>query len=348
MNTGGESRKQINNALAIVKAQGVVFIRSFLREKKQAGLPINIGNTKSNSLKNLSDALSNNLISINELDEWIGQVEGWGKQHIYFYDMPSTLFHQYQTDSENRLKTLVNDSNFHSYLNQKATFTFPDHMQLQQCLVNKDGLEVIWRQKSTDRLRTPSHDPDEREIDGDWYEFRAFRITPSRNVMRFLFQPKFHVAALFIQLPLGKDHRLALTAAEDLMTDLFGLQTVSVKDLANTIKKLDNLDLLDQDQPIDLEAHSTKFSTDGAAIEFTASKHISGFKQVESIRHVRRAMNEEAFEGESGHFNIHLNGPNNQPRTIQMSASALSNKFYFKARMSAKEMKKIIHYLAGL
>ncbi len=339
---------QLNNALSIVKAQGVLFIRELLRTKKQAGIPVKIGNTKSSSLNNLSDALTKNLITMDDLDEWIGQVEGWGKQHIYFFDIPAAKIRQFQTNAVNKLKELVNNSAYHGYLNQKTSFNFPDHLQLQQILVNQEGLEIIWRQKAIDSLRTPNKDPENMEIDGDLYEFRAFRITPSRNVMRFLFHPKDQLAALFIQLPLGKDHKLALTAAQEVVATLFDLQSVSLKELADTIKKLDNLDLHDGDRPINLEAHSTKFSTDGAAIEFTASKHISGFKQIESIRHVRRAMNDEAFEGESGHFNIHLNGPNNQPRTIQMSASALSNKFYFKAKMSGPEMKKIVHYLASL
>ena len=335
----------IHNALAIAKAQGLLFIREFLRQQKHQGIKVNIGTNKSASLDNLKSALLAGTIELPALEAWINEVEGWGQQHVYLFALPKAFIERVKTNPQSTLTQLVNESPHRDLLQATDQFTFPTTMELQQIKVNQAALEVIWRQQASNALRVKAKDLPIQEIDGDWYEFRAFRITPSRQVMRFLFTPQTGAAALYIQLPLGQTHRLAHSTAVACIQSMLQLPELPVKNLATPIKTMDRLDLASGPNPLNLQAHSTKFSTDGGSIEFTANQHISGFKQIESMRLVRRSLNEADFTGDTGHFNIHLDQTD---RIIQMSVSARHNKCYFKAQMSGLEMRRIINYLSQL
>ncbi|WP_223788834.1 hypothetical protein [Marinicella meishanensis] len=345
MNNTTVQSPAIHNALAIAKAQGVLFIREFLRQQKSQGVQVNLGPNKSASLANLQTALLEGTIALTALEQWIHEVEGWGQQHVYLFELPVEFMRQVNADPQTALHQLVTDSPHQAVLQATDQFSFPEAMELQQIKVQQGSLEVIWRQQASNTLRVRAQDLPLQEIDGDWYEFRAFRITPSRQVMRFLLTPDTGTAALYIQLPLGKAHRLAHSAAVACVQAILQLPDLPVKDLAAPIKALDRLDLAAGSNPLNLHAHSTKFSTNGGTIEFTANQHISGFKQIESMRLVRRSLNEADFTGDTGHFNIHLD---QSGRTIQMSVSARHHKCYFKAQMSGFEMRRIITYLSQL
>lgn len=345
MLTSITEKPAIHNALAIAKAQGLLFIREFLRQQKNQGVAVNIGPNKSASLDNLKAALLAGTIELSALEQWINEVEGWGQQHVYLFALPKDFIDRVKPDPQTTLTQLVADSPHRDWLQANDHFNFPETMELQQIKVDHESLEVIWRQQASNALRVKAKDLPLQEIEGDWYEYRAFRITPSRQVMRFLFTPHSGTAALYIQLPLGKAHRMAHNTAVACVQNMLQLPELPVKDLATPIKTMDRLDLASGPNPLNLQAHSTKFSTDGGTIEFTANQHINGFKQIESMRLVRRSLNEADFTGDTGHFNIHLD---QSDRTIQMSVSARSNKCHFKAQMSGAEMRRIITYLSQL
>ena len=80
--------KNIKIAESIIKSQGSIFIKELLREKKKAGAPVKIGANKSQSLEYLDQAIRKGYITRVDLESWIADVEGWGKQHVYVYHLP--------------------------------------------------------------------------------------------------------------------------------------------------------------------------------------------------------------------------------------------------------------------
>ena len=216
-------------------------------------------------------------------------------------------------------------------------------LQLQQIIFSDLGLEIIWKQRTVGSERDESKDPPNKSIDGDEYEYHAFRVIPARSVMRFLIQPDKQIAALFIQLPLGREHSTAFTDAETLVKKLFGLTELHRLKMSKAIKTLDSLDLTvsGRSEP-DLEAHRTKFTSSGAAVEFSADSTLTGWKQVTSVRRVRKSMRAVDFEGESGSFNVHLLDMKGMKRTIQMAISGKRNRIYFRAQMTANEILSLL------
>jgi len=73
--------RAIDLAQRIVKAQGNIFIKEFLRQKKRDNSAIRIGATKEEILANLIAAIEQGAILGSDLDAWLSDVEGWGKQY---------------------------------------------------------------------------------------------------------------------------------------------------------------------------------------------------------------------------------------------------------------------------
>ena len=71
-------------ARGIILAQGNIFIKELLRDNK-----IRIGATKADFEKNLLAAIDDGKLTREHFDTWLNEVEGWGDQHVYLYDIPA-------------------------------------------------------------------------------------------------------------------------------------------------------------------------------------------------------------------------------------------------------------------
>src|ERR1700704_3158219 len=70
----------------IIRAQGNRFIKELLRDKD-----IRIGVTKDDFERNLNEAIENGNLRLDDVAEWLKSVEGWGNQHVYLYNISTTL-----------------------------------------------------------------------------------------------------------------------------------------------------------------------------------------------------------------------------------------------------------------
>jgi hypothetical protein len=73
-------------ASTAVLAQGNIFIRELLRRKE---LPI--GSTKEDFETNLLRAIDTGELTLEDVSQWLDEVEGWGNQHVYLYSAPRGL-----------------------------------------------------------------------------------------------------------------------------------------------------------------------------------------------------------------------------------------------------------------
>lgn len=338
-----EEKKCLTIARSIARSQGSIFIRELLRDKQKAGAPVKIGADKESSLESLYEAIRQQHITINDLQEWVLQVEGWGRQHVYLYALPAQFEQGNAYGSSAKIKKAIQASKYSEYLDAEDDFSFPRHLELRQILVAKDDLEIIWKQSTAGTVRDDKKDPPNEKIDGDEYQFHAYRVIPARSVMRFLVKPALKIAALFIQLPLGKEHAEAFVRAEQLIKVLFPLQTLTRLKMTKAIKALDSVDL---NKPAkgtsNLESHRTKFTSKGASVEFSADTNLTGWKQVDSVRRVRKSLKIDDFEGDSGSFNVHLLDVAGMKRTVQMSINGKTDSVYFRAQMTGEEILNLL------
>lgn len=338
-----EVKKCLKIAQSIAHSQGGIFIRELLREKQKIGIPVKIGADKESSLKNLYEAILQQQITLDDLQEWVLQVEGWGKQHVYLYVLPEQFVQGKTLGNLGEIEKAILASKYSKYLGADDDYSFPHQLKLRQILVAKDGLEIVWKRRTAGTVRDEKKDPPKKTINGDNYEFRAYRVTPARSVMRFLVRPDLKMAAMFIQLPLGEEHADAFRRAEQIMKEVFSLKALTRLKMSMAIKKLDGIDLKASGQSIPkLEAHRTKFTTQGASVEFSADTNLTGWKQVASVRRVRKSLKIDDFEGESGSFNVHLSDVKGMKRTIQMAISGKTDRIYFRAQMTAEEILNLL------
>src|SRR4051812_24503842 len=71
---------------SVVMAQGNIFIRDLLRRKK-----IPMGVRKEQFEANLLRAINTDHIGLADVTGWLEEVEGWGEQSVYLYNVPKTI-----------------------------------------------------------------------------------------------------------------------------------------------------------------------------------------------------------------------------------------------------------------
>ena len=73
-------------AAGIIRAQGNRFVKELLRKKN-----IRIGVNKDDFERHLSEAIESGQLTLEDVETWLNEVEGWGNQHVYLYNISSTL-----------------------------------------------------------------------------------------------------------------------------------------------------------------------------------------------------------------------------------------------------------------
>ena len=71
----------------IIRAQGNRFIKVLLRGKKS----IPIGTNKTDFERNLNMAIERGDLRLAEVEKWLKDVEGWGNQHVYLFNISPSL-----------------------------------------------------------------------------------------------------------------------------------------------------------------------------------------------------------------------------------------------------------------
>jgi hypothetical protein len=334
----------------IAATQGVQFIRELLREKKRAGANVLIGIRKDEVLEHLAEAIRAGHISLSDLIEWLNDVEGWGKQHVYLYRATAQLLtsriwrapvpHTLLAHARAKGLTIPNE--------ERRVFGFPDSFTLGRLHYDGQTLEMVWR-KGVKQWRRDAERDQERTIEGDQYKFIAWRHTPERSVLRFILRPKEGVAALFVQVPLGDEHEQARKAAFVTLERLFQTSRLNPIPMSECIKALDAAGQSENSSRLrdgrgTIRPQATAFSTYGGAVEFRG-KDGTAYVAVESVRRVRRAVRLPDFSGASSRFLVDLETGPGLTRSVRMNMDGEGNHLYLFAQMTAEEVWAVINHV---
>ena len=326
----------IQIAETIVKVQGNIFIKELLREKKRADSTIRIGVTKEEILSNLVEAIKQGKISRQDLDAWVQEVEGWGKQHIYPYRAAADLADAPFWKSADALKHRLKKTILASAWTETTRLTFPQELALASVNYKDARFEVIWHERFEHWNRDKARDPGREVIDGDLYEFRAYRQELARSVMRFVLIPSER-AALFLQIPLADpEHEIARGKARDTLREVFPWNQLTPVNISRAIKELDQAELNMGDHG-QVRAQNTKFAASGATVEFDADPGNQVWKNVPAVRSVRRALESKSFTGDSGKFRVRLDSGEGMNREVIMSLNGKGKRVYLHSGMTADE-----------
>src|ERR1700722_13853463 len=198
-----EMKEAIQVAEKIVGVQGNLFIKELLRSKKRGESNIRIGSTKETILENLIDGIRSGYITRADLDSWAQEIEGWGRQHVYLYRITADLAAEsFWSSNEALQKRLKRTTTLNVTRSPQTDLDFPVDLRISSVAYANGSLEVIWRKRYEQWNRDKTKD-ETRRVDGDEYQFRAYRQELSRAVTRFVLKPNERRAALFIQIPLS-------------------------------------------------------------------------------------------------------------------------------------------------
>lgn len=347
--TGIDSNaSEIDEALkmadAIAKVQGNIFVKELLRSKKKDDSTIRIGSSKDEVLNNLQAAIRQGKISHADISDWVNEVEGWGKQHVYLYTLNKKLAADPIWKSEDSLFNALKGKKLDETWNQPPSLSFPEKLKLASISFLDGKFECVWHRGVTLRQRDKDKDKPNEVIDGDVYDFQAYRHTPTRSVMRFELDPGKKEAALFVQMPMGPEHEEARECSDELLDKLFDGAGLVEVDISKAIKTLD-LAEMDGDGAGKsfIQAQNTKFSSGGANVEFSAGPEIrGGWPAVTAVRQVRRALKNDKFEGNSGKFIIGLKAIDGLEREVTMSLTGHGQRIYLYAQMTADEVAETL------
>src|SRR6267378_7505938 len=179
-------------AAGIIRAQGNRFVKDLLRSKD-----IHIGANKDEFQANLTAAIESGELTLTDVRAWLASVEGWGDQHVYLYNISSTLRREL---TEPKIRQRVSGAKLDTVWNGETALAFPEEPQLTSISFNDSVLRLVWQEASPDWAPAPEKNF-QKEEGLDLYEYRAFRKVEWRAITRFEARVKEEIAGLFIADP---------------------------------------------------------------------------------------------------------------------------------------------------
>lgn len=338
----------------IVVAQGNVFIKELLRDK---GIPI--GASKAEFERNLLGAVDRGELGRADLEAWLDEVEGWGDQHIYLYNVPPAIARDPVWRSVASVRERVEAAGLSEFWNASTSRAFPEEMALTGIQFDGSTLQVTWHRAADTWVREPARDRRE-EIDGDLYEFRAFRYRARRAVTRFVLRrggsgPTDWVAAVFIPVAIDSpEHEQILGRVDRTLERLLGLfdfDRVRARPvaIANVIRNLDHArggEGAVAAPPVTTQ--STRLLSAGSYVEFGALSSSEDYRNSTAVRRVRRSIRSPQlpdFVGSSGKLQFPAGPASGLDRDVKVHLFGEDRRIRIWRQLTATEVWSILDLL---
>lgn len=332
-------------ARGIVLAQGNVFIKEMLRRKD-----ITIGATKADFERNMLDAIDRDELTLADIDEWLAEVEGWGNQHVYLFNVPAALANDGMWGSGRSVRARVNRAGLGDLWSASTSFEFPADPTLTSVSFGGNRFRMVWQEGAESWVRVPDRDYQEA-IDGDLYEFRAFRRQADRIVTRFELDLEERLAGIFTSLPVNnEDHAGAVAAVEQTVDRVFDFERLRPVVISRVLKKLDQASVEGGGRAANVGATSqaTRLTSGGSYVEFAARSRDASFLDSDAVRNVRLAIRGpqlEQFTGTRGTFLFTRTGPTGSSDRLRVQLFGNEKRIRFWAQMTAEEVWTILRAL---
>ena len=183
---------ELNVLLDLILGNKMEFTQVFLRQR---GLPFS---GKLSQLRDRLDGyLANNDISVNDLIALLNNIEGWGRQHIYFFRVPDNLIDEWRDETASIQR--LHEAGLTDIINRQRVLLLPQDIQLCEVQLTADKLRFIWVERRYWEERVSEEDRQEGDL-----ILRAYRPRTERGVVTFEMDLVSGIAMLMIrQLPSG-------------------------------------------------------------------------------------------------------------------------------------------------
>src|SRR3984957_11211365 len=292
------NKRKLKKVVAqIVLAQGNTFIKELLRSNN-----IQIGNTKADFAQNLNAAIDAGALTQGAIEAWLGEIEGWGNQHVYLFEPPAI--------PRTSIRSALEASKHAELLVRKVSYEFPNRLSLSTINLSAIHLSITWHQSRGGWERAKSKDF-QRDEGPDRFEYRAYRERFDRSVVRFEWRLGDPYCAIMIQLPNeGDEHEKALNQVwQDLKEAGLARSPLNKIQLSPAFKRFS----LTKEATV----KSTRFTTHGGHVDLVATLSEGGIDDVEAVRNVRRGVEDASFATADGMFSFSAEKYQQLSRTIK-------------------------------
>jgi len=334
-------------AAGIIRAQGNRYIKELLRAKG-----IRIGANKDDFEHNLTEAIETGKLRLTDVEDWLKLVEGWGNQHVYLYNISSTL-RMDLTKAKVRQRVQQNPD-LENVWDGATVLEFPDEPRLTSISFTEPVLRLVWQKSSPGW--TPQTDKNYTEDEGlDTFEYRAWRKIEQRAMTRFEAHLDKRLAGLFIEHPIDSvEHQAAVNEAKrviGLLMDLSALERAQV-DISVVSRNLDQRNVPSNvTSTPEVKVQKSRLASGGAYVEFAANSSDKAYWEEPAIKNVRKSVRNQqlqAFQGTDGVFVFQPGpSPNGLVRPLRVQLYGKNNRVRLWAQMDADEVWTILTKLSG-
>jgi len=315
-------------AKRIVLTQGNKYIKELLRSNKAK-----IGKNKEEFLKNLLEAIDDGKLNKAKIDEWLGKTEGWGNQHIYLFKTPQI--------EPNTIPDLIKASETPDILDKSVNYEFPDELTLKVATLDTtEDLSLEWREGNDSWVRAKAKDY-RNEIDGEEYEFRAYREKSERRVVRFRWVFKKMYCAVYISHANEKGvHEEILNQVWEDMAALGVVKGPLTKiSLSNAFRKMN-------DKP-ELKVNSVRMAVDGGHVNLVATAPQSGIHDVQAIRQAKLGIDAKQFTTSDGMFHFNPKNTAKLENNLKVEGSGADSRIRIWAQCVKSDVDRIVEKIHG-
>src|SRR5205823_10432442 len=130
----------------------------------------------------LRQAIAGGRLTTADVQEWLREVEGWGDQHAYAFDVPADQIEAARDQAT--FSERVRAAGFGDLLNAEIPINPADVLALATIRHSVDGITLLWVRGNAALIRRKELDYQD-EIEGDAIEFHAYEQRWSRVAARF-------------------------------------------------------------------------------------------------------------------------------------------------------------------
>jgi len=324
----------------VIRAQGNRFIKELLRKKN-----IQIGDTKEDFKANLDGAINKGNLRLEEVDEWLKSVEGWGNQHVYLYNLSPTL-RKNLTIAKIRERVRAH-GDLEKVWEAPTVLEFPDEPKLTSISYIDSVLRLVWHEASPTWIELPDKNYIEQE-GIDTIEYRAFLKIERRIITRFEAHPSYGLAALFVPTPVDeREHQTAINEARRVIGLLLDLPALlrGQCEISVVSRNLDQQNLPNNRTPNPpVKTQKSRLTSGAAYVEFAATSTNKAFWESQAVRNVRNSVRTPqqllAFKGTEGSFIFQEEIGLTRPLRAQLYGEG--NRVRLWAQMDAEEVWTIL------
>lgn len=292
---GGWTELTIDQLLDLVLLQGNRFIRELLRSRE-----LRLGTNKEQFEAHLREAIADERLTPADIQEWLGDVEGWGNQHVFVFEVPD--------DSGGDLRQRdafvqrLTAAGLEGLLDAEIPFDPGEELALATVRHADTGISLLWVRGSAALIRRKDLDFDD-EVGCDEIEYHAYERRWSRVAARFEWRFDSKLAAVLIARREERDY----AQQRDLVLEVVDA-TIAERaewpalDVSRVITQLDAAGLAAAEAGAEqaVRVNHTLFQGAAASIRLAAASQAGSYQDDAAVREVRRTLDPDQFVGGLG------------------------------------------------